>query len=74
MYSIDHQTILAAAKNKFGGVVLSSRLDEPFITYERTVEVSYPYWVDDEVIRVGILLDKTTAFGANFYYKLGVFK
>lgn len=58
MYKIDHQTLLGAAQEKYG----------------RDIEISQPYWVDEEIVRVGITIGDGIDFGANFYYKLGVFK
>lgn len=59
MFSIDPRTIKHAAREKYG---------------EDLEEVSGPYFVDHETVRVGILLKDGQSFGANFFYKEGVFK
>lgn len=59
MYDIRPETILKAAQEKYG----------------LGVQVSAPYWVDHEIIRVGIG-DATgnMSFGANFFYREGIFR
>jgi hypothetical protein len=59
MYDISADTILKAAKNKYGA----------------DVQVSAPYFVDHEIVRVGIAdVTGNLSFGANFFYKDGVFR
>lgn len=58
MYNIDPKTIQQAAELKYG----------------EGVNISTPYWVDSECVRVGIHLPSGVSFGANFYYKEGSFK
>ncbi len=58
MYDIRTHTIEEAAALKYGDVL-----------------VSPPYWVDHEIVRVGIgSKDGNMSFGANFYYKEGIFR
>ena len=57
-YDVSPTTILSAAKARFG----------------ESVEVSPPYWLDNEILRVGIALDDgNLSFGANFFFKDGAF-
>jgi hypothetical protein len=56
--AIQPSTLLRAAHERFGA----------------EVEVSAPYWVDQEVVRVGVSLDKgNPSFGANFHFRSGKF-
>ncbi len=53
-YDISPDTIRQAARRKFGD----------------QVEVSPPYWVDEERVRVGVALaDGNISFGASYNYK-----
>lgn len=56
MFDISASTLKTAAQQKYG----------------EAVQVSEPYWADDQAVRVGIALGDMS-FGANFYYKTGVF-
>jgi hypothetical protein len=56
MFDISTSTLKIAAERKYGASVL----------------VSEPYFVDHEIVRVGVTVDDMS-FGANFYYKLGEF-
>lgn len=57
LHKIDPKTLHEAAVQKYGKEVKG---------------VSAPYWVDEEIVRVGISLGNMV-FGANFYYKKGIF-
>lgn len=56
MYDISSNTIKLAAQRKYGAAAV----------------VSEPYFVDHEVVRVGISV-AGASFGANFYFKVGEF-
>ena len=60
MYNIDHETILAAAKAKYGD----------------DVRITAPYWVSlDGYVRIGVQLGEFGAsFGANFWFVDGEFR
>jgi hypothetical protein len=58
MYNISHDILLAAARKRYGP----------------TAQVSAPYWVDHEIVRVGITLDNWNfSWGSNFFYKENAF-
>lgn len=59
-YDISPATVEAAARLRYGNAV----------------QVSAPYWVDSESIRVGLFLDEggmNCSFGANYRFKEGRF-
>lgn len=56
MFDISASTLKRAAERKYGDAAV----------------VSEPYFVDHEVVRVGISVGDAS-FGANFYYKVGEF-
>jgi len=58
MFDIDPETLKKAAQAK----------------WKESVELSAPYWVDHEIVRVMVLSSHGYSFGANFYYKEGIFK
>ena len=59
MYDISQENLLKKAKEKYG----------------EDISVSHPYFVDDSIVRVGILINKgNIAFGANFFYKEQLFR
>lgn len=58
-FDISPDTLLRAAQERYGA----------------DAEVSAPYWVDAQVIRVGVALhDSDVSFGANYDYRAGVFQ
>ena len=63
LYDLDPGTLYLAAQKKYKdwkGLV--------------KIEVSPPYWVDSEIVRVGICINDNVSFGANFSYKEGIFR
>jgi hypothetical protein len=69
MWDISQKRINAAVRTKY-----ASWIKEGY-----KVKASAPYWVDHEIVRIGICatpkgLKNDMTFGANFYYKEGVIK
>lgn len=57
LFNCDPKTLMDAAKKKYGD----------------DVQISAPYWVDHEILRIGVE-SGGACFGANFHYREGVFK
>jgi len=58
VWDISPDTLLKAAQNRYGA----------------DTQVSAPYWVDAQRVRVGILLAKSdVSFGADFFFQTGRF-
>lgn len=69
MWDISQKRINAAVRAKYADLIKEGY----------TVKATAPYWVDGEVVRIGISaspkgLKNDMTFGANFYYKEGIIK